>query len=160
MTRTHAVHPSPLGPLTLVVQEGSLCGLHLQGQRHLPDPAGFGPRDDGAGREVAAQLDAYFAGDRQAFDVPVALAGTDFQQRVWAALTQIPYGATWTYGRLAAHIGRPTAVRAVGTAAGRNPVCIVVPCHRLVGSGGSLTGYAGGTDRKRRLLDLEGDRQA
>ena len=154
------MHTSPVGPLTLVVQDGALCGLYQSGQRHLPDPSAFGPRDDAAGREVAAQLDAYFAGELRAFDVPLVLSGTCFRRRVWAALTQIPYGSTWTYGRLAAAIGQPTASRAVGLANGRNPVCIVVPCHRVVGSGGSLTGYAGGTDRKRHLLELEGGRQA
>jgi len=160
MTRTHTVTDSPLGPLTLVAQDGALCGLYMTAQRHLPDPAGFGPRDAAACREVVAQLRAYFAGELRAFDVPVVLTGTDFQRRVWAALTQIPYGQTRTYGQLAAAIGQPTASRAVGLANGRNPVGIVVPCHRVVGSGGSLTGYGGGTDRKRHLLELEGGRQA
>ena len=160
MTRTHTVAASPLGPLTLVVEDGALCGLYMTEQRHRPDPALLGRRDDGPGRQVVPQLEAYFAGELRDFDVPVLLVGTPFQRRVWAALTQIPYGQTRTYGELAAAVGQPTASRAVGLANGRNPVGIVVPCHRVVGSGGSLTGYGGGLSRKRALLELEAGRQA
>lgn len=153
--RTHTTVDSPVGPLTLVDDDGALAGLYMADQRHLPDPASFGPRDDGAQPALREQLTAYFAGELREFDVPLAVAGTPFQQAVWSALREVPYGTTCTYGDLAAAIGRPTAVRAVGAANGRNPVCIVVPCHRVVGSGGSLTGYAGGVERKQLLLALE-----
>lgn len=103
-----------------------------------------------------AQLAEYFGGARRSFDIPLAAAGTGFQQTVWQALTQIPYGTTWSYGDLARHIDRPRAVRAVGLANGRNPISIIVPCHRVIGANGSLTGYGGGLDRKRFLLTLEG----
>ncbi len=110
------------------------------------------------------QLEEYFAGERRAFDLPLAAAGTDFQQKVWAALLEVPYGATASYGDIARRIGAPSAVRAVGAANGRNPISIVVPCHRVIGSSGSLTGYGGGIERKRFLLALEargaGDRLA
>lgn len=153
--RSHTVVDSPVAPLTLVDDDGALAGLYMADQRHLPDPASFGPRDDGVQPALREQLTAYFAGELREFDVPLAVAGTPFQQAVWAALREVPYGTTCTYGDLAAAIGRPTAVRAVGAANGRNPVCIVVPCHRVVGSGGSMTGYAGGVERKQHLLALE-----
>lgn len=156
MDAVHTVVESPVGPLTLVRTPDGLSGLYMHEQRHLPDRQRFGPRaDDGFG-EVTAQLAEYFAGDRTAFTVTLAPAGTAFQQRVWAALRTIPYGDTWTYLQLAEHLGNPAAIRAVAAANGRNPVGIIVPCHRVIGSDGSLTGYAGGLDRKRFLLDLEG----
>jgi methylated-DNA-[protein]-cysteine S-methyltransferase len=105
--------------------------------------------------DAAAQLEAYFAGELEDFDLPLAPEGTDFQRRVWDAVAAIPYGSTATYGGIAAAIGRPSACRAVGAANGRNPLPIVIPCHRVVGSAGALTGYGGGLDRKRALLDLE-----
>ena len=154
--RTHTVVDSPLGPLTLVDHDGRLAGLYMHEQRHLPAPSSFGPRDDGVQPALREQLPLYFAGELLEFDVPLALRGTPFQQQVWSALRRVPYGTTCTYADLAAAIGRPTAVRAVGAANGRNPVCLVVPCHRVVGSGGSLTGYAGGIERKASLLELEG----
>ena len=153
--RTHTVVDSPVGPLTLVDEEGGLAGLYMHEQRHLPPTASFGPRDDRVLPALREQLPLYFAGELREFDVPLATAGTPFQQQVWAALREVPYGSTCTYGDLATAIGRPTAVRAVGAANGRNPVCIVVPCHRVVGSDGSLTGYAGGMERKELLLALE-----
>lgn len=153
--RSHADVGSPLGPLTVVDDAGALAGLYLSDQRHRPDPVTFGPRDDAVQPGLREQLQAYFAGELREFDVPLALVGTPFQRRVWSALREVPYGTTCTYGELAAAIGRPTAVRAVGAANGRNPVCIVVPCHRVVGSGGSLTGYAGGLERKLHLLEVE-----
>lgn len=153
--RTHAFVDSPVGPLTLVDDDGALAGLYMADQRHLPDPASFGLRDDAVQPALREQLTSYFTGELREFDVLVAVAGTPFQQAVWTALREVPYGTTCTYGDLAAAIGRPTAVRAVGAANGRNPVCIVVPCHRVVGSGGSLTGYAGGIERKQHLLALE-----
>ncbi len=154
----HTVVDSPVGPLTLVGEDGALAGLYMHEQRHLPQPEAFGPRQDGLLPEVRVQLDAYFAGELQDFDVRLATAGTPFQQQVWAALRDVPYGSTCTYGELAAAVGRPSAVRAVGAANGRNPVCVVVPCHRVVGAGGALTGYAGGLERKALLLGLEAGR--
>lgn len=153
--RSHTVVDSPVGPLTLVDEGGALAGLYMHEQRHLPDRSTFGARDDGVLPDVRAQLEAYFAGTLRTFDVPLATAGTLFQQQVWAALRDVPYGSTCTYGELAVAVGRPSAVRAVGAANGRNPVCLVVPCHRVVGAGGALTGYAGGLERKSFLLSLE-----
>jgi methylated-DNA-[protein]-cysteine S-methyltransferase len=158
MTTTHVTIGSPVGPLTLVAGDGALTGLYMDAQRHLPDWAVFGPAGDPASAPFAAaagQLDRYFTGQLTAFDLPLELAGTPFQRQVWAALRDIPYGRTTTYGELAAGLGKPAASRAVGLANGRNPISIVVPCHRVVGANGSLTGYGGGIDRKRFLLDLE-----
>lgn len=154
----HRVIDSPIGPLTLVVDDaGALTGVYMAEHAHAPDAAARGVRDDTVAPESAAQLAEYFAGTRTAFDLVVAPVGTAFQRRVWAALREIPYGQTWTYGRLAAHLGNPRASRAVGLANARNPLSIVVPCHRVVGARGSLTGYAGGVARKRWLLDHERD---
>ena len=153
--RTHTVVDSPVGPLTLVAEGQALAGLYMDEQRHLPADARQGERDDAVLPGLREQLEAYFRAELTDFDVPLALVGTPFQQRVWAALCTIPYGTTWSYGRLAAEIGSPAASRAVGLANGRNPVGIVVPCHRVVGSTGRLTGYGGGMERKRFLLDLE-----
>jgi methylated-DNA-[protein]-cysteine S-methyltransferase len=146
---------SPLGPLQLVAREGVLAGLYMPGHRHMPPVETFGPREDELLADVVAQLGEYFAGDRRRFDLPLQLRGTPFQQRVWAALREIPYGETVSYGELARLIDNPAAVRAVGLANGRNPVSIIVPCHRVVGANGDLTGYGGGTARKRHLLDFE-----
>ena len=157
--RTHAVVNSPVGPLTLVAADGALAGLYMDGQRHRPDPETLGEPD--AGRdgdlfaEVSGQLDQYFDGDRTEFDLPLTLDGTAFQRRVWAALRGIPYGQTVSYGQLADQIGRPSAARAVGLANGRNPIGLIVPCHRVVGADGSLTGYGGGIERKHYLLAHE-----
>ncbi|RAY15618.1 cysteine methyltransferase [Actinomadura craniellae] len=155
-TRAHTVLDSPIGPLTLVAEGDALCGLYMNVQRHRPPGETFGVHDPGAAPLGAAaeQLTAYFAGELTGFDLPLAMHGTEFQRRVWAALREIPYGETITYGELAREIGNPTASRAVGLANGRNPVSIVVPCHRVVGTTG-LTGYGGGLERKRFLLDLE-----
>ncbi len=153
--RTHAVVDGPLGPMTVVGQDGRLAGLALHEQRHLPPADRLGDRDDRTLPALQEQLAAYLAGLLHAFDVELAAVGTPFQAAVWTALRSVPYGTTTTYGALAAAVGRPSAVRAVGAATGRNPVCLVVPCHRVVGADGSLTGYAGGLDRKRFLLDLE-----
>jgi len=156
--RVHATLPSPIGPLTLVAEAGQLVALYLDAQRHRPDEDSFGtPGDPRAAPFAAAarQLDAYFAGQLTEFDLPLAPAGTDFQRRVWAALQTIPYGQTWSYAQLAEKIGSASAVRAVGLANGKNPIAVVIPCHRVIGSDGSLTGYGGGLDRKRFLLDLE-----
>lgn len=155
--RVHTTILSPIGPLTLVATGGVLSGLYMDAQRHLPDPSSFGPRDAGPFGDVEVQLAEYFAGERTDFDLPLRLEGTDFQRRVWAGLQEVPYGRTWSYGQLADHIGAPGASRAVGLANGRNPVAIVVPCHRVVGANGKLTGYGGGLERKQQLLDLERD---
>nr|WP_040455755.1 methylated-DNA--[protein]-cysteine S-methyltransferase [Kribbella catacumbae] len=154
---THAVIESPLGSLTLVAADtGELAGLYMEQQRHRPPQEIFGLRDDSILPEVEQQLKEYFAGERTTFDVPLKLTGTPFQQRVWEALQDIPYGEVTTYGQLAATLGLvPGASRAVGLANGKNPVSIIVPCHRVIGSTGSLTGYGGGLDRKQRLLDHE-----
>lgn len=155
---SHVVLDSPVGPLTVVAVDGGLAGLYMEKQRHLPPEETFGAPGDPDTEPfatVAKQLTAYFAGELTEFDVPLNLRGTPFQQRVWAALQEIPYGRTTTYGELAVEIGSPSASRAVGLANGRNPVSVIVPCHRVVGSTGSLTGYGGGLDRKRYLLDFE-----
>lgn len=156
----HTVLPSPLGELTLVTDGEAITGLYMTEHRNAPDPDGHGPRvqpDEGPAvlARAAAELAAYFAGELCEFTVPVAARGTDFQQRVWRGLRDIPYGHTWAYAQLADHIGAPGAARAVGLANGRNPVSVIVPCHRVIGADGSLTGYGGGMDRKRTLLALE-----
>jgi methylated-DNA-[protein]-cysteine S-methyltransferase len=149
---------SPLGPLMLVADGDALTGLYMNGRAPAKVLAAIDPGSD-AGEKVFAtatrQLGEYFDGQRTVFDLPLALDGTAFQRTVWAALLGIGYGQTVSYGQLADQIGRPTASRAVGLANGRNPVSIIVPCHRVVGSDGSLTGYGGGIGNKRRLLDLE-----
>ncbi|WP_037412203.1 methylated-DNA--[protein]-cysteine S-methyltransferase [Candidatus Solirubrobacter pratensis] len=144
-----ALLPSPIGPLFVEAGEHGLTRLYTGGHRlHAEAPA-----DDGAFAAVAAQLDAYFAGELERFDLPLAPAGTEFERRVWEALTEIPYGETVSYGELAGELG--SVARAVGGANARNPISIIVPCHRVVGSTGKLTGYAGGLDVKRKLLDHE-----
>ncbi|MEV5354544.1 methylated-DNA--[protein]-cysteine S-methyltransferase [Streptomyces sp. NPDC086081] len=153
--KQHTVTDSPYGPLTLVADDGVLCGLYMEGQRHRPPEETFGPRDDTLLAETQEQLKAYFAGELREFTVPLRLTGTPFQLRVWEALRRIPYGETLTYGRLAGALGSPTASRAVGLANGRNPIGIIVPCHRVIGANGGLTGYGGGLERKQRLLDFE-----
>ncbi|HMR47859.1 MAG TPA: methylated-DNA--[protein]-cysteine S-methyltransferase [Arachnia sp.] len=150
----HSITDSPLGPLILVADDGALVGLYMENQRHFP-ATGLGDRVDDAMPAVREQLAEYFAGQRRDFDLPLAPVGTAFQQEVWALLREIPYGATTTYGDLARQLGKPQASRAVGAATGRNRISIVIPCHRLVGSTGKLTGYAGGVDRKEYLLALE-----
>ncbi|MET8975287.1 methylated-DNA--[protein]-cysteine S-methyltransferase [Streptomyces sp. NPDC004539] len=151
----HKVVDSPYGPLTLVADDGVLCGLYMTDQRHRPPEESFGPRDDTAFAEPEAQLEAYFAGELKEFTLQLRLHGTEFQQSVWSQLQAIPYGETRTYGQLAEALGNLGASRAVGLANGKNPVGIVVPCHRVIGASGDLTGYGGGLDRKRRLLDFE-----
>ncbi|MEK8145667.1 methylated-DNA--[protein]-cysteine S-methyltransferase [Streptomyces sp. M10(2022)] len=154
-TRQHTVIDSPYGPLTLVATDGTLAGLYMTDQRHRPPEETFGDPDPRPFAEAARQLDAYFAGGLRAFDLPLRLDGTPFQRGVWAQLRQIPYGETRSYGELAGQLGKPGASRAVGLANGKNPIGIIVPCHRVVGASGSLTGYGGGLDRKQRLLAFE-----
>ncbi len=157
-TISFRVVDSPVGPLTLAGWDGTLSHLRMAGQTHEPSRAGWEP-DTGAFPDAVEQLDAYFAGELTHFDVELELAGTDFQRRVWAALQTIPYGETRSYGDIATQIGAPGASRAVGLANGRNPIGIIVPCHRVIGASGSLTGYGGGLDRKRILLDIEKSRK-
>jgi methylated-DNA-[protein]-cysteine S-methyltransferase len=160
---SHTVVDSPLGDLTLVADEasGALRALYMVEHRHAPDPSTFGDRLAGDDERrvfgpVVEQLGEYFAGERRTFDLATAPAGTPFQLAVWERLRAIPYGETRTYGELAAEIGNPKAVRAVGLANGRNPLSIVVPCHRVIGANGAMTGFGGGIERKEFLLALEG----
>jgi methylated-DNA-[protein]-cysteine S-methyltransferase len=141
---------SPIGVLTLVATDGALSGVYLPGQTV---PAG--PHVDAESMEAAEQLGEYFAGLREDFTIRTSPTGTPFQRKVWDVLTTIPYGQTWTYTQLAEKVGRPDRLRAVAAAVGRNPLAIVVPCHRVIGSDGTLVGYSGGLPRKRFLLDLE-----
>ena len=151
---------SPIGPLLLTSDATALTGLYMEVQGKGGRPVlGSDAREDasaGALPSAVRQLDEYFTGKRRDFNLPLALRGTPFQEQVWQALTEIPYGATWSYGQLAERIGNPRAVRAVGLANGRNPISILVPCHRVIGADGSLTGYGGGLERKRWLLAHEG----
>ena len=151
---------SPVGVLVLRGSARGLTGLYMEEHRHGPseqERAGW-QRDDARFFQACSQLEEYFAGTRTAFDLPIDLESTGataFQQRVWTALGGIRYGETVSYGELARRIGQPAAVRAVGLANGRNPVSIIVPCHRVIGAGGALTGFGGGIARKRALLELE-----
>jgi len=154
--RSHTtIVPSPIGDLLLTGDGRALTGLYMSPHKGRPEVS-EAPRSHAFFDDVIAQLDAYFAGERRSFDVPLQPAGTAFQLRVWAELTHIPYGETISYGELAARVGSPNGFRAVGQANGRNPISVIVPCHRVIGGDGSLAGYGGGADRKRFLLDLEG----
>jgi methylated-DNA-[protein]-cysteine S-methyltransferase len=151
---------SPIGLLRLRGTERGLTGVFMEAHRHGPEAADqlAWQRDDALLADARAQLTHYFAGRRVAFDLAIdrtALGGTSFQRRVWEELERIPYGVTISYGELARRIGNPAAVRAVGLANGRNPISIIVPCHRVIGANGTLTGYGGGLERKRWLLELE-----
>lgn len=152
MSTAWDIYQSPLGPLTLVGGPAGLRELRFPRQGGALDEA---RRDPAALRVAVAQLEDYFAGRRQRFELSLDLVGTEFRQAVWQALAEIPYGTTRSYGDVARAIGRADRVRAVGAANGRNPVAIIVPCHRVIGADGSLTGYGGGLQRKRALLDLE-----
>lgn len=154
----YSVLSSPVGDLLLTGDGTTLTGLYLPDHVRGPAPGPHWRRADATFRAAADQLRAYFAGENADFDVPVSLRGTTFQRRVWDQLRMIPYGATVGYGVLALRVGAPAAARAVGAAVGRNPVSIVVPCHRVVGCAGAITGYAGGVERKRFLLALEARR--
>lgn len=147
---------SPIGELLLAGDGTAITGLTMPNHKHAKTIQEKWCRDETLFTNMRAQLLAYFAGERQAFDLPLAPRGTDFQQTVWKALLEIPFGTTWSYGELARHIGKPKAARAVGLANGRNPISIIVPCHRVIGADGSLTGYGGGIARKRWLLAHEG----
>jgi methylated-DNA-[protein]-cysteine S-methyltransferase len=153
--RLYDTMQSPIGTLIVVSNGAALTGLYMDGARHALEVAHTWRRDRESTRKAIEQLSQYFAGERTRFDLELAPAGTPFQLRVWRALCDIAYGATISYRELARRAGTPTAMRAVGAANGRNPLSLIVPCHRVVGSDGSLTGYAGGLARKRWLLDHE-----
>ena len=154
MSRTHTVVPSPIGPLTVVRDGDALVRLAMAPPGRFVD-AELGERTDKGFADVVRQLGEYFAGERTAFDLPLRPVGGDFELAVWDQLTRIPYGETRSYGHVARAVGEPGGAQAVGAANGRNPLAIVVPCHRVIGADGSLTGYGGGLERKRTLLDLE-----
>ncbi len=153
----YARFDTPLGPLFAIAEGEALVGIHFEGARHAPPRAGSWIEDPDAAplAQCRRQIEDYFAGRRQAFDLPLAAVGTAFQQSVWKAISGVPFAGTLSYAELAARAGAKGAARAAGAATGRNPFTIVVPCHRIVGSGGELTGYAGGLERKARLLALE-----
>jgi methylated-DNA-[protein]-cysteine S-methyltransferase len=148
---------SPVGLLTLAGRDGRLMHLRMVDQTYEPSRNGW-ESDDAAFPVAVEQLESYFAGELFDFDLELDLVGTTFQRSVWEALQTIPYGETRSYGEIAAQIGSPSASRAVGLANGHNPVGIIVPCHRVIGANGNLTGYGGGLDRKRALLALEKSR--
>jgi methylated-DNA-[protein]-cysteine S-methyltransferase len=150
---THSYVDSPIGPLLLTGDSQGLTGLYTD--QHGRKPTDLGDRDDAEFAEARSQLEEYFAGERDDFDLPLNPRGTAFQRAVWQALRQISYGSTMTYREVAEQVGNPKAVRAVGSANSRNPISIIVPCHRVVGSDGKLIGYAGGFSAKRWLLDHE-----
>jgi len=156
---THCVFESPLGDLTVVRRDDSVIGLYFPGHWYMPDRHSFGEATDEGFAGVRDQLAEYLRGERAEFDVPVIVDGNELQRRVWDLVRQVPYGHTSTYGRLAREVGGGTTAQEVGAAVGRNPLCILIPCHRIVSSTGKLPGYAGGMWRKQFLLDLE-DRAA
>lgn len=155
MNVTHTRVDSPLGELTLVAAGGALSHVDFSDSKNLPAAGDLGPRDDAGLAPARRQLAEYFAGRRTRFELPLAPRGTAFQLRVWARLREIPFGETRSYRQIAEELGDPALARAVGAANGRNPLAVVVPCHRVIGADGSLTGYAGGLARKRALLALE-----
>lgn len=152
-------HPSPLGILLLAASDAGICGIYFEEHKHFKGKDGWLEKSTQAAAQhmenAAAQLDEYFAGMRTEFDVALDMSGTEFQRDVWTALTAIPFGRRVSYTQHAEALGKPRAVRAVGSAIGKNPVSIIVPCHRVIGSSGAVTGYAGGLERKRFLLALE-----
>ncbi|GGG68927.1 methylated-DNA--[protein]-cysteine S-methyltransferase [Edaphobacter dinghuensis] len=154
--KEHFLMESPLGTLTLVNTDGVLSGIYMPEHKRGPMPEALGTRVRSGFEQAAAELQEYFEQGRTMFTLRLAPEGTSFQQNVWRHLRKIPYGETRTYAQLADAIGNRAAIRAVGLANGRNPISIVVPCHRVIGSDGSLTGYAGGLERKKFLLELEG----
>jgi methylated-DNA-[protein]-cysteine S-methyltransferase len=147
--------PTPLGSVLVVVSREELVGLYFDGHVRTPRVDHLPDRESPALATVRRQLDEYFAGTRTEFDVPTRLEGSPYQRRVWAALTRVPFASTATYGEIARALGTPGAARAVGAANGRNPISIIIPCHRLLGADGTLTGYGWGLERKRWLLDHE-----
>jgi methylated-DNA-[protein]-cysteine S-methyltransferase len=157
MTATHTAIDSPFGELTLTARDGVLSGLYFPGHWYMPGPDAFGARSEQGFEQAQLQLAEYFAGERTSFDLAtITTSGDEFQRRVWELIDRIPYGETTTYGEMAGDLGDPTLARRVGGAVGRNPLSVIVPCHRVVGKDGKLTGYAGGLDRKRFLRELAG----
>jgi methylated-DNA-[protein]-cysteine S-methyltransferase len=154
-TRFYSLMPSPIGELLLAGNDDAITGVYMQKQLHWDGLQPDWRRDDRRLREARKQLNAYFAEELKVFELPLAMHGTEFQRGVWSELLKIPYGETTSYGELACRLGQPKASRAVGLANGRNPISIIVPCHRVVGANGTLTGYGGGLPRKRWLLDHE-----
>lgn len=154
-TTYYTIMPSPVGELALTSDGSALTAVYFEAPKYGPTSTDGWIRDDSVLADARRQLEEYFRGERTEFDLALAPAGTDFQRSVWKALSEIPYAATTSYGAIASSIGKPAASRAVGAANGRNPISIIVPCHRVVGSGGDLTGYGGGLDRKRWLLNHE-----
>jgi methylated-DNA-[protein]-cysteine S-methyltransferase len=154
-------HPSPVGSLLIAATDAGICGIYFEEHRHFKGRDGWQetvPQSPAAQymAHAARQLDEYFAGQRTEFDVPLDLRGTDFQRSVWQELNNIPFGKSVSYAQQAQQLGNPKALRAIGSAIGKNPVSIIVPCHRVIGTSGAVTGYAGGLERKRFLLALEG----
>ena len=155
MTTIYTIIPSPIGDILLARNEKGISHISFQDGESRLTPASDWQRDDTTFTDVITQLEAYFAGELQEFDLPLAPEGTPFQQTVWRTLQTIPYGQTSTYGELAVEIGKPNASRAVGAANGRNPIPIVIPCHRVISANGKLTGFSGGLHIKEALLSLE-----
>jgi len=151
----HTVVTTRLGELTLVSENGALTGLYFPRHWPRPDRTAFGRRTDQGFDEAARQLHDYLDGRRSVFELPMTAKGSDFDVQVWKLICTVPYGQTTSYGEIARELGAGTDPRDVGAAVGRNPLCILIPCHRVVGSNGKLTGYAGGLDRKRALLEIE-----
>lgn len=156
MRASHTTIDSPIGELTLVASDGLLAGVYFPEHTRRPDAVAFGPRVSAGFEAAIEQLDEYFRRDRTRFELALSPRGSEFQLRVWELLRRIPYGETRSYGQLAAELGDRRLARMVGAANGRNPLSVIVPCHRVVGADGGLVGYAGGLERKRFLLDLEG----
>jgi methylated-DNA-[protein]-cysteine S-methyltransferase len=155
VSTTHTTIDSPLGELTVVAEHGLVVGLYFPNHWYMPCRETFGAYARTGFEEVNRQLGEYFAGSRQRFDLPLDPRGDELHQRVWSLVRRVPYGQTSTYGDLARALGDGTSAQSVGAAVGRNPLSVLVPCHRIVGQGGKLTGYAGGLHRKQALLDLE-----
>ena len=153
----YAKFVTPLGTMIATAAGGALTGLYFEGGRHVPAISRTWKEDPAAApiAECRRQIEQYLEGKRQSFDLPLAPEGTQFQRRVWIEIARIPYGETLTYAQLAARAGAPGSARAAGAATGRNPISIIVPCHRVIASNGSLTGYAGGLERKTKLLEIE-----
>jgi methylated-DNA-[protein]-cysteine S-methyltransferase len=159
MDRWHCIAESPLGPLTLVANASGLCGIYFEDHQHPPRYTGEAIPDDPVLLETATQLDQFFQSARRKFQLPLMPEGTEFQRQVWNVLQELEYGETTTYLKIAKRLDNPAAVRAVGAAVGQNPISIVIPCHRVLGSNGDLTGFAGGLQRKQWLLNHESARQ-
>jgi methylated-DNA-[protein]-cysteine S-methyltransferase len=155
MNEFYTTYTSPLGVMTLQANDDGMLGAWFETQTTQPENLGEYVEDHLILGDVITQLDEYFSGQRKIFNIPLSANGTEFQIKVWQALTTIPYGQTWSYQDLANAINNPKAVRAVGLANGKNPISIIVPCHRVIGKNGKLTGYAGGVERKAQLLELE-----